>query len=142
MTASIPGFSPVQDANVILVGARALDPAEELLLEESEVNVVRAASVRGAGLRAALTPALEHLSERVPRVHLHVDADVLDVNEARANYFAVDGGLTIAELAETVAMVAERFRIASVTFSAYDPAVDGDGGVVRAVAGCLEAVVR
>jgi arginase len=142
MTASIPGFSPVQDANVVLVGVRALDPAEEVQLEESEVDVVRAASVRGAGLRAAVAPALERLSERVARVHVHVDADVLDVSEARANHFATEGGLTIAELAETVAMVTERFRIASATFSAYDPAVDVDGGVVRAVAGCLEALVE
>ena len=140
LTASIPGFAPVPDANVVLAGVRALDPAEEVLLEESEVDVVRAASIRSAGLRASLNPALERLGDRVARVHLHVDVDVLDANEARANAFATEGGLTIAELPETVRLVADRFAVTSITFSAYDPAVDADGGVVKAMAGCLEAL--
>ena len=140
LTASIPGFTPVLDANVVLAGVRELDPAEEVLLEESEVDVVRAASIRGTGLRAALAPALDRLTERVSRLHVHFDADALDVKAARANAFASEGGLLIPEVAEVIGLVRDRFTIASITFSAYDPAVDADGGVVKAVAGALEAL--
>ena len=141
LTASIPGFFPVPEANVVLAGVRELDPPEELALEESEVSVVRAASIRGAGLRDAITPALEQLAARVARVHLHVDMDVLDAAEGRANAFASPGGLTRRELAEVVRLVGERVPISSAAFTAYDPAIDSTGTVATAVAEALEALV-
>ena len=140
LTASIPGFAPVSDANVVLAGVRELDPAEEVLLEESEVSVVRGASIRSAGLTAALQPALALLAERATSVHLHVDLDVLDAAEARANHFASRGGLTISELAETVRLVADRFTLISLAFTAYDPSHDTDGSVLRAVSAALEVL--
>ena len=142
LASSIPGFTPVPEANVLLVGVRDLDQAEEVALEESELRVVRAASIRGTGLAAALSPSLELLGERTSRVHLHVDADVLDASEARANALASGGGLEIAELAQLVRLIASRFTIESVAFTAYDPAVDESRAVVRAVAGALEALVE
>ena len=141
LTGGIPGFAPVADASVVLAGVRDVDPAEEELLEDSEVNVVRAVSIRGAGLPDALGPALEALGGRVSRVHLHVDLDVLDSSVARANAFAVPGGLSLAQLAETARMVASRFEIASLAFTAYDPAIDMESAIPAAVMGALEAVV-
>jgi arginase len=141
MTAGIPGFHVVADANVVLAGARELDAPEEELLNESEVAVVRGPSIRAAGVAAALLPALDALRERVSRLHFHLDADVLDAKEARANHYAVDGGLTIAELAEVARVTASRFEIVSAAVTSYDPAIDTDGVVPGAVGRALEAVV-
>lgn len=141
MAAGIPGFVPIPDANVILAGARDLDPAEEILLEESEVSVVRGPAVRAAGVAAAIGPALEQLAGRVRRLHFHLDADALDANEARANMFAAPGGLTIAELAEVARLAAHRFEIVSVAVTAYDPAIDATASVPGAIAGALEALL-
>jgi len=142
LAATIPGFAPVPDACVVLAGVRDVDPAEALLLEESEVNVIRADSMRRLGIRDALAPALALLGERVTRVHLHVDADVLDAKVARANAFAVTGGVTIAELQEIAGMVASRFQIASLAFTAYDPAIDTESVVPGAIAGVLESLLH
>jgi arginase len=141
LAAGIPDFAPVPDANVVLVGVRDLDPAEEILLEESEVNVVRGPSLRGAGVQEALAPALDRLRERVRIVHLHVDVDVLDADEARANAFAVRGGLTVSALADVMRLVRSRFELASLAFTSYDPAIDLDGAVPLAMSGALEALV-
>jgi arginase len=141
LTATIPGFAPVADGCVVLTGVRDVDPAEEVQLEESEVNVVRAESIRRLGIRDALAPALALLAKRVARVHLHVDADVLDAEVARANAFAVTGGLTIAELEEVTGMVASRFEIVSLAFTAYDPAIDIESVVPRAIVGVLETLL-
>ena len=138
---SIPGFTPVSDANVVLAGARDLDPAEEILLEESEVTVVRGPAIRAAGVAAAIGPALEVLSTRVRRLHFHLDADVLDAGEARANMFAAPDGLTIAELADVARLAAGRFEIVSAAVTAYDPAIDTTASVPGAIAGTLEALL-
>jgi arginase len=138
MTAGIPGFCIVPDANVVLAGARDIDPLEEELLSESEVAVVRGPSIRAAGVASALVPALDALRERVGRLHFHLDADVLDAQAARANSFAVDGGLTIIELAEVARLAAERFEIVSAAVTAYDPAIDTTAAVPAAIGRALE----
>jgi arginase len=141
IASTIPGFAPVPDTNVVLAGARDLDPAEEILLEESEVRVVRGTAIRTAGVVGALGPALEALSARVRRLHFHLDADVLDEGEARANMFAAPDGLRISELTEVARLTAERFEIVSAAVTAYDPAIDTNASVPGAIAGALEALI-
>lgn len=141
LAASIPGFTPLSDANVVLAGARDLDAPEELLLEESGVAVVRGPAIRAAGIAATIQPALEQLAARVRRLHFHLDADVLDANQARANMFAAPEGLTVPELADVARLAAERFEIVSAAVTAYDPAMDSDAKVPGAIAAALEALI-
>ncbi|PYP68792.1 MAG: arginase [Gemmatimonadetes bacterium] len=138
---SIPGFAAMADANVVLGGARDLDPAEEMLLEASGVRVVRGSSIRTAGVAESLAPALESLRGHVSRLHFHLDADVLDENEGRANAFAAPGGLTSAELVEVARLAARRFDIVSAAVTAYDPAIDTTSALPAAIACALEALV-
>jgi arginase len=132
ITGRIPGFEPVAPRDVVLVGARDLDPDEERLIESSGTAWVRAGEIR------ALGPILDALSRRVPRVHLHIDLDVLDPSEGRANAFAVPGGLTVEEVVGIVEETARRFEVTSATLSAYDPGQDPEDRIVRAA----EVIVR
>ena len=141
LAASIPGFSAVPDRNVVLTGVRDLDAAEELLLEDSEVVIVRGPSIREAGVERALGPALDELRQRVRRIHFHLDADVIDAGEARANVFAAEGGLTIGQLIEVARLAASRFDILSIAVTAYDPAIDTEGRVPAAIAGAIAALL-
>ena len=124
LTASIPGFRPVPDAHVVLVGARDLDAEEERLLASSRVMRVEAARMRADGAHTALDPALTELARHVSRVYLHVDLDVHDPSEAQANQYAVPGGLAADTVRELVRVVAERFSIAAAALTAYDPTYD------------------
>jgi arginase len=141
LAASIPGFVAVPDRNVLLAGVRDLDAAEELLLEDSEVLVVRGPSIREAGVERTLGPALDELRRRVRRIHFHLDADVIDANIARANMFAAEGGLTTEQLTQVARLAASRFEIVSIAVTAYDPAIDTDGVVPGAIARALEALL-
>ncbi|HEY2854511.1 MAG TPA: arginase family protein [Gemmatimonadaceae bacterium] len=141
LAASIPGFSAVPDANVVLAGVRDVDAAEELLLEDSEIVVVRGPSVREGGVAAALGPALDELRRRVRHLHFHLDADVIDAEEARANMFAAVGGLTIKQLADVARLAASRFEIVSIAVTAYDPAIDTDGRIPPAIGAVVEALL-
>ena len=117
LTASIPGFAPVSDAHVVLVGARDIDAAEEQLLSRSRV-------MRVMRVEAALDGALSELARHVSRVYLHIDLDVHDPADAQANQYAAPGGLAPSTVRDLVSVVAERFEIAAAALTAYDPSCD------------------
>ena len=137
LAATVPHFHPLAERDVVLVGARDLDPAEEERLARSHITRVAAADVPDA-----LERAFDHLSRRIARVHLHIDLDVLDPSAGRANQFAVPDGLSLVQADLLVAAAGERFEIGSVTFSAYDPDHDPDDRIVRAVGSLLAAVLE
>jgi len=127
LTSTIPGFRPVSDAHVVLVGARDIDPAEELRLARSHVIRVEAARLRaeGAGSAGALHDALTELARRdVARVYLHIDLDVHDPADAQANQYAAPAGLAPSTVRDLVAVVAGRFEIVAAALTAYDPTCD------------------
>ena len=124
LTASIPGFRPVSDAHVALVGARDIDAGEEQLLAASRGMRVEAARMEADGAQAALDAALTKLARHVSRVYLHIDLDVHEPSEAQANQYAVPGGLAAGTVRELVRVVGERFSIVAAALTAYDPSYD------------------
>jgi arginase len=134
--AQLPGFRPVAAKNVVLVGARAIDPAEEPLL--AEAGVARVAPGR---VLERLPAALDSLLSRVGRVYLHLDLDVLDPAEGRANGFAAEGGLTLDEVLAAIRIVRERAPVAAAGLSAYDPEHDGAGTILAAASRVALAAV-
>src|SRR6185503_13203733 len=120
----IPGFRPVAERHILLGGVRELDPAEDDLLRESEMLVARGQAARPTRLAEQIADGLEELRGRVRRLHVHLDADVVDESEGRANAFAAPFGLKSSELQEVARLAASRFDIASVSVTAYDPAID------------------
>ena len=127
---TIPGHRPVPEAHVVLVGARDVDPTERERLERSEITRCDAAD---------LEDALLALQERVNAVYVHVDLDVLDPAEARANDWATEGGPSADELHAAVEAVVRRFAVPAAAFTAYDPRSDRDGRV-PAVAASLASL--
>ena len=137
----IPGFRPVAERQILLGGVRELDPAEDDLLRESEILVVRAAAGHATQLAEEIGKGLHELRRRVRRLHVHLDADVLDEREGRANVFAAPFGLTGGELRHIARLAASSFEIVSVAVTAYDPAIDTTGAIPPHVVAALEALV-
>jgi arginase len=131
VSATVDGFAPVPEERVLLVGARALDEGEEHLLDASRIMLAGVDAVRAQGASGALAGRLEALAARVSRVYLHLDLDVHDPAEGRANGFAVPGGLTAAEVRQTVRAVAGHVPIAAASVTAYDPDLDADGRMLE-----------
>ena len=117
--AKLPELVPVAEADVVLAGARDLDDAERERLAATSVAWVRPGE--------PLAPALDALAERREDLYLHVDLDVLDASEGRANQFAAPGGPRLDEVLETIAALLERFVVRAAALTAYDPACDPEG---------------
>ncbi|HEX8906606.1 MAG TPA: arginase family protein, partial [Longimicrobiaceae bacterium] len=76
------------------------------------------------------------------RIYLHVDLDVHDPGEGRANTFQPRGGLAADEVQRIVRHVAARIPIAAAAVTAYDPAVDADGRMLEAGLALMELIAE
>jgi arginase len=120
LRATVPGYRAVLDEKIVLVGIRDVDAAEEERLDRSAVAVVRPDEVEGVG----------RVAERVgDAVYFHLDLDVLDPSEGRANEYAVDGGLSAENVERVVDAIGERAAIRAASITAYNPGVDPEGRI-------------
>ncbi|HEY7635738.1 MAG TPA: arginase family protein [Gemmatimonadales bacterium] len=133
----VPGFQPVPDHRVHLLGVRDLDLLEQQALAASAVTVTAPAD-----LRSAVNAAVRDLSGEVDGIYLHLDLDVLDPSVGRVNQFAVPGGLTLPQLERAVAAIGEGLPIVAATLSAYDPACDEGGQICAAALHLAGAVLE
>jgi arginase len=127
LSAGIPGFRPVPESSVALVGARDLDPLEAAALDQSEIR-----QVRPAELRAELPTVLTSVGRATTATYLHLDLDVLDPGEGRANAFAPPGGLSRADLAWAVGTIAAWRPLGAASLTAFDPDSDTTGLATKA----------
>jgi arginase len=133
---TIDGFEAVDERDVVLAGVRDLEEHQGPPLVASALKVVPGRAAAGAEYGAAL----EALSDRVARAYLHVDLDVLDPSEGRANRFAADGGLSVGELQRAVELAFDRFPVGAAAITAYDPALDADGRTASAAAAVIRTI--
>ena len=130
--------TPVPERNVALIGVRDLDAAEEQLLLESSVALVRGPELERDP--AALDRALHGLS-RLPQLYLHVDIDVLDPTEAPGVDYPVSGGLRLDELTRIVRRTVGLGNIAALAITAVNPEHDIDERTVVAALAVIEAAL-
>ena len=135
MAAAIPGFRAIPDSRVLLVGTRDFDPAESAMLRRSEVEVLSPADYLDW-----LPETLKRLRTSTDAVYLHIDLDVLDPSEGRANAFAADQGLSVREVLYVIQRIRRRFAIAAVALTAYDPSCDPDGRIAWVAGIILDAI--
>jgi arginase len=137
LAASIPGFQPIPEAAVALVGARDLDPLEAERLLGSEIRRVAARDVR-----TQLPPVLDQLAARGRPLYVHLDLDVLDPSEGRVNPYVAPNGLTRAEVAWAIGQIGEAARPRAASITAYSPADDSDDRVCETALGLAVALAQ
>ncbi len=120
LTRQLRAFAPIPESRIIMIGARDLDPAEEQLLASSAIR-------RGvAGDAGQLEAALWSIAPEPRDAYLHLDLDVFDPSEGRANEYAAPHGLRRDDFHDLLARVRRRFPISAAALTAYDPSCDAD----------------
>lgn len=121
MTHAIEGFQPVEDRNVVVVGARDFDPSEQELIDRGHIALARRLT--------ELRDKLEDLRSRCNVAYVHLDLDVIDAAEGRANQFAIGGGWSGADVITALDLIRQYLSIGAIGITAYNPAVDTDRAV-------------
>jgi len=127
-------FQPVLDSQVIQIGVREKDPPEVQLLQESGIKQIPTVAL------AELPEVLRQLGTNT--VYVHVDLDVIDTSEGRANGWACGGGLSLNQLHDALELIGCRASIVAGAVTCYDPAVDADGRIGRAIPRIVELLAH
>jgi arginase family enzyme len=118
----------LKPSQVVLAGARALDPAEKEFAE-------------AAGITHVDVAALATLPDVIPAasaVYVHVDLDVLDPEVFASVGTPEPEGATVEQLAAAVRGLTGRFPLAGLGITEYEPDRPGDRAVLAAlIAGIL-----
>jgi arginase len=131
----------VDDANVVLVGARDIDPGERASLRESGVRVFTMHDIDRRGMAAVIEEALRYACEGTAGFHLSLDLDALDPADAPGVGTPVPGGLTYREAHLAMEMVAETRRLVSMDLVEVNPILDSRNRTAEhAVAFALSAL--
>mgnify|MGYP001472901686 FL=1 len=80
------------------------------------------------------------LAKSMDRVYVHLDLDVLDPTEGRANALAAPNGLHADELYGLLQALRAQVDIAAIALTAYDPRCDPQGKVANVAIKAVEAV--
>lgn len=114
----------IDPRNVVVLGARDLDPGERALLHAAGVSVIATEQVDRVGMFQAVTRAIEIASRDTEGIYLSLDLDSLDPVYAPGVGTPVPGGLTYREAHLACEMLAESGKLVAMDLVEVNPILD------------------
>ncbi len=124
-----PG-AKLDSQGIVLIGIRALDAKERALLRQSGLTVFTMRDIDERGIAAVAGEALEKLSH-LSRIHVSLDIDSLDPNEAPGAGTLAPGGLTYREAHLLMEILADSRKIGSMDIVEINPILDEHNKTAR-----------
>ncbi|KZE37228.1 arginase [Bhargavaea cecembensis] len=122
---SIGGGPKVKPENIVVIGARSIDPGERELVREKGIRVYTMHEIDRDGMTEIMQDAISYLEERgVDGVHLSLDLDGLDPLYTPGVGTPVQGGLSYRESHLAMEMLHSTGRITSAEFVEVNPILD------------------
>lgn len=123
--ASLAVPSPaVRAENVVIIGARDLDPAERVHAREYGITIYTMRDIDERGLRAILGEAITRVSNGTDGFHVSLDLDFVDPREAPGVGTPVRGGATYREAHLAMETLWDTERVVSVDLVEVNPVLD------------------
>lgn len=114
----------IKPENIVIIGARSLDPGEKELIKESGIKVYSMHEIDRMGMTKVMTETIDYLRVRTDGVHLSLDLDGLDPEEAPGVGTPVIGGLSYRESHLAMEMLEESNLLTSTEFVEVNPILD------------------
>lgn len=127
----------IKPENIVIVGARSLDPGERELIRDKGIKVYTMHEVDRMGMTKVMSETIAYLKERADGVHLSLDLDGLDPSEAPGVGTPVIGGLTYRESHLAMEMLAEAEIITSAEFVEVNPILDDKNKTATVAVGLM-----
>jgi arginase len=122
---NILGFAPkAAPANVVLVGVRDVDGIERQCVRESGVTTFTMRDIDERGLREVMDRALAVAGDGTAGIHLSLDMDVVDPDEAPGVGTPVRGGMTYREAHLAMEIVCDSNNLNSMEIVEVNPVLD------------------
>lgn len=122
---NILDYTPkIKPENVVIIGARDLDPGERELIKRKNIKVFTMQEIDRLGMPQVMDETINYLKDRTDGVHLSLDLDALDPTEAPGVGTPVIGGLTYRESHLAMEMLSEAKLITSAEFVEVNPILD------------------
>ncbi|CAH2717645.1 Arginase [Neobacillus rhizosphaerae] len=121
----IGGYFPkIKPENVVIIGVRSLDEGERVLIKEKGIKVYTMHEIDRLGMAKVMEETIAYLKERTDGVHLSLDLDGLDPNDAPGVGTPVIGGISYRESHLAMEMLEEANIITSAEFVEVNPILD------------------
>ncbi|GEL07599.1 arginase [Salisediminibacterium halotolerans] len=134
----IGGYKPkVTPENIVIIGARSLDPEEREYIQAQGVRVYTMHEIDRDGMAAVMNDAIAFLEAKTDGVHLSLDLDALDPQHAPGVGTPVVGGTTYRETHLAMEMLAQRQVITSAEFVEVNPILDVRNQTAEAAVGLI-----
>lgn len=114
----------VNPENVVIIGARSIDPGERIFLKEKGIRVFTMHDIDYYGMKVVMEEALKIVTNGTDGVHLSLDLDGMDPHEAPGVGTPVFGGLSYRESHFAMEMLYESHTLVSAEFVEVNPMLD------------------
>jgi arginase len=114
----------IDPKNVAMVGLRSIDDEERVAIRNSDVTAYTMSDVDNRGLVPVVEDAIEVALDGVDALHVSLDMDFLDPDEAPGVGTPVRGGVTYREAHAAMELVAETDTITSMEVVEVNPILD------------------
>lgn len=122
---NIAGFAPkVLPENVVIIGARSVDPPERELLKELNIRVVTMSELDERGMATVMREAVEIATNGTAGFHLTMDMDFIDPFYAPGVGTPERGGATYRESHLAMEKLADSGKVLSVEITEVNPLFD------------------
>ncbi|MCQ8895262.1 bifunctional proline dehydrogenase/L-glutamate gamma-semialdehyde dehydrogenase PutA [Limnobacter humi] len=120
----------LQSGQITQIGVRSVDPGEQGLLDESQVQVFTMQHIRELGMDAVMQRALQGVE---PGTHVHVsfDVDCLDPQDAPGVGTPVAGGPSLQQMQQCMLRLAQTGCVGSVDLVEFNPSADLTGQTLQ-----------
>jgi arginase len=130
--AHIGGWAPkLNPDNIVVIGARALDPGEQQLLREHHVHVFTMSDIDRYGISEVLRQAVAIAGREGQAIHLSLDMDSLDPREAPGVGTPIRGGLSYREAHLAMEMITDSQRLVSMDVVEVNSILDQENATAR-----------
>ena len=128
---AFPASPQLDPANICIMGARSIDPAEQKTLNAADVNVVDMRAIDENGIAAPLRSFLAQVEAAGGQLHVSLDVDFLEPAIAPAVGTTVPGGATFREAHLAMEILHDSGLVTSLDLVELNPFLDIKGRTAR-----------
>ncbi len=131
----------IEPENVVLIGARDLDPREKDIVTASGISVFTMKEIDRFGISEVAEQALDIVTRNTAGIHLSLDLDGVDPKVAPGVGTPVAGGLTFRECHLLMELIADTRKLLSMEVVELNPILDLGNSTAEFAVGLMQSAL-